>query len=67
MKMKDFKVDELKKVDVDKGAETSVQHIVKMSKEGMKITIASDDPLQFKVNDYVDLDFSQPQKKLTVK
>jgi adenosine deaminase len=66
MKIKDLKVDELKKVDVDKGAEMSVQYIAKLSKEGVKISIASDDPIQMKVNDYHDLEFSQPQKKLTV-
>ena len=60
MKIKDLKVDELKKVDVDKGAETSVQYIAKLSKEGMKISIASDDILKLKVNDFHDLEFSQP-------
>lgn len=66
MKIKDVRVDELKKVDTDKGTETKVQHVVKLEKDGLKITMTSDDPLQFKVNDYHDLEFSQPQQKLQV-
>lgn len=66
MKIKDVRVDELKKVDSDKGAEKKTQHIVKLEKEGFKITITSDEPLQFTVNDYHDLEFSQPQQKLSV-